>query len=215
MMKVGISGLARFDEWTASLNEEQRQAVQRVHVFPEQRCLEQRRHSSRLPPLSGLATKHLTLTFRHSGWWGQELPAESSEKLGICPWLQARVSQRRMLAEPLQPDPAYLRQHMGKFTWGHQICQIKGLKTLTIEFEIGMGKKAQLHEVVARAKHWKFPLEGGDVVLEQVGEIRESRWEGLAELKDDNSPVLNPIRTTAEEDSRPRRTYYVCEMVFK
>lgn len=91
-----------------------------------------------------------------------------------------------------------------------------GLSVLRIEFETDLAKKAQLQQVLERARYWKFPLEDTNAFLEQVGEIRESIWEGLAKLKDDNTPMLNPppIGDPAW-NARPKRNYYVAEMTWR
>ena len=214
-MRTKVNGMARFDAWSASLNEEQRQTVNYVRLFAQQYYLENLDQFSRLSSLASITTKQLTLTFRHSDWWSWQSPAESSDKLGICPWLPARTSQQAMLAQTLEPDLVFLNEYMKQGTWGFQISQIKGLSILKIEFEIDVVKKAQLQVVLERAKHWKFPLEGTNTALKQVGEIRESSWVGLADLKDDSSPMLNRTSTSAQQDDRPRRTYYVAEMTWK
>ena len=215
MMKTKINGMARFDAWTASLNFEQQQAVNYVHIFAQQAYLENLGRFSRLSSLV-ITTKQLTLTFRHSDWWSWESPAESSDKLGICPWLPSRVSHQTMLAQPLEPELHSIKEGMKQGTWGQQICQVKGLSVLRIEFEIDVVKKAQLQHVLERAKYWKFPLDGSNGVLEQVGDVRESSWEGLADRKDDSSTTLNPpLLTSPTWNDRPKRTYYVAEMTWK
>ena len=84
MMRTKIHGMARFDAWTVSLNEEQRQAVEHVHLFAQQAYLEGLGQQTRLAPLAGITTRRLTLTFRHSDWWSWESPPESSDKLGYA-----------------------------------------------------------------------------------------------------------------------------------
>ena len=123
-----------------------------------------------------------------------------------------------MLSQPLEPDLEVLKDVMKDGTWGHQICQVRGLSVLKIEFETDVVKKAQLQQVLGRAKHWMFPLSDINATLVQAGEIRESSWEGLADLKDDSSPMLNPIapiRAQSVWGTRPKRTYYVAEMTWK
>jgi len=61
---------------------------------------------------------------------------------------------------------------------------------LRIEFETDVVKKDQLQKVLERAKHWRFPLVGTNSVLEQVGEVCESGWEGPAYLQDDSRSIL-------------------------
>ena len=218
MMRTWVHGLARFDAWTVSLNEDQRQAVDQVHLFAQQAYLEGLGQQTRLPPLAGITTKRLTLTFRHSDWWSWQSPPESSDKLGICPWLPGRVSQQTMLSQPLKPDLGVLKEVMKEGTWGHQIRRVRGLSVLKIEFETDVVKKAQLQQVLERAKYWMFPLSDTSATLVQVGEFRDSSWEGLADLKDDSGRMLNsgaPINAQSVWDTRPKRTYYVAEMTWR
>ena len=215
MMKTKVNGMARFDAWTASLNEEQQQAVKHVHIFAQQCYLEGLGHLNRLSPLL-ISTKHLTVTFRHSDWWSWESPAESWYKLGICPWLPSRVTHQTMLAQPLEPDFGVVRELLKQRTWGHQMGQVRGLQVLRIEFEVDVKKKAQLQAVLERAKYWKFPLKDTNTILEHIGQVRESSWEGLEILKDDSSPMLNPTASSDQSwQGRPKRTYYVAEMTWK
>jgi hypothetical protein len=59
------------------------------------------------------------------------------------------------------------------------IWNLPQLEVLEIEFEAEVKKKDQLVVVVDRAKRWKFPREGGSH-LRWNGEVKESKWEGLA-----------------------------------
>ncbi len=218
MMRTKINGMAGFDAWTASLNEGQRRAVNHVHLFAQQYYLEIIGQHTRLVPLAGITTKQLTLTLRHSDWWSWQSPPESSDKLGICPWMQFRVPQSIMLSQPPELDVAVLRECMREGSWGDQICRVLGLNVLRIEFETDVVKKAQLQQILERAKHWKFPLCNTNAVLIQVGEIRESSWEGVANLKDDSSPMLSPgppANVRNRWHARPMRTYYIAEMTWK
>jgi hypothetical protein len=215
MMKTKANGMANFDAWMGSLNQDQQQAVQYVHIFTQQTYLENMNRVMRLCP-PAITTKQLTLTLRRSDWWSWQSPAESADKLGICPWLPSRVSHQTMLAQPLEPDFDVVKELMNENTWGQQISQIKGLNVLRIEFEVDEVKKAQLQAVLARAKYWKFPLDGSNAILEQVGDVRESSWEGLKDLKDDSSAILksHPIGDSAWNE-RPKMRYYVAEMTWK
>lgn len=216
MMNTQINGLARLDSWMAALNEDQQQSVKHVHLFAQQYNLENMGQKPRMPTLSTLRAKHFTITFRHSDWWSWESPAESSDKLGICPWLPGRVSHQAMLAEPLEPTLERIKEGLKSGTWGQQVGQINGLHTLRIEFEIDISKKPQLDVVMARAKHWKFPLADSDDVLVHDGYVGEWEWRGLANLKHDSAPVLRapPLDDPSWED-RPKRNYYVAEMRWK
>jgi hypothetical protein len=216
MMKTSINGMARFDAWMSSLNNAQQQAVKHVRLYAQQFHLENMGIKSRMPVLSVLAAKTFTLVFRHSDWWSWESPAESSDQLGICPWLPGRVTQRAMLAEPLEPSLETIKSGMQPGAWGHQIGTIQGLDTFRIEFEIDVVKEAQLDIIVERAKHWKFPLQGDKYVLVHTGQVREWQWEGLADLKHDNTPMLR-VRSAHDPswNDLPKRNYHVAEMTWK
>lgn len=115
-----------------------------------------------------------------------------------------------MIAEPEQPSLSYIKDHMTPDTWGAQMGMITGLKVLEMEFETDLLKKDQLDSVVARAKHWKFPLNDGSV-LEWTGRRTDHSWEGLKHLKDDSQMLReSPIKKDA-----PKRSYYVVTMTWK
>jgi len=200
---------ANWGAWFSSLNPDQKGAVRRVHIFAQQYFLEQlglRKDAARL----NFDTNQLRLTFRHSDWWSWQSPVESSDRLGICPWISQRVSCQRMLAEPLQPDLAFIEARMNGGTWGWQICHVNRLELLEIEFEIDVVKKEQLQTVLERARHWKFPISQGRAVLEWTGELREYSWQGLADVKNEYQRLKEtPVKEGA------MRTYYVAIMVWK
>ncbi|EXJ60486.1 hypothetical protein A1O7_04639 [Cladophialophora yegresii CBS 114405] len=200
---------ARWDSWYFSLNEAQKPAIQKVHIFNQQYYLENliTTDARRFP----FKTHSLHLTFRHSDWWSWESPPASSDRLGICPWRRHRTSCQAMLAEPIQPDLAYIKERMVEGTWGGSICQILNLRKLVLEFETDERKKSQLEAVVERAKGWKFPLAWEDLVLEWSGQLDVSRWEGVRDLKDDYHFLKEqPVR-----DDLPKRQYYVVTMVWQ
>ncbi|KAK9426594.1 hypothetical protein SUNI508_00121 [Seiridium unicorne] len=217
MMRSATNGMVQWDQWQDSLSPEQKQAVQHVHIFAQQVYLERIGIQPNLHPWN-FATKNLRLTFRHSDWWSWESPAESSDRLGICPWLDGRTSHQAMLAEPLMLPPEELRQRMVNGTWGWQVGQIPGLQRLEIEFETDAVKKEQLEKVLDRAQHWIFPLVGRDAALIKTGDVVESYWEGAADLKDDNQFPLRRRRSMGSFNAsrlEPQRTYYVAVMTWK
>ncbi|KAH8664557.1 hypothetical protein BX600DRAFT_541134 [Xylariales sp. PMI_506] len=220
---IGIGGGAstaaiwNWTGWQASLNADQQAAVRRVHVFAQQYCLEGLGAGQRLQSTLGsmsFRTRCLRLTLRHSDWWSWTSPPESSDRLGICPWLPGRVSHQAMLAQPPRGWPcAKLRDElMVEGTWGWQISQVEGLETLEIEFETDIVKKAQMEKVLDRVQHWIFPLLDRRAALVQAGEVEESQWEGPANLKDDYANVLN---ATPNQPPQETRTYYVAVMTWK
>lgn len=135
----------------------------------------------------------------------------SNDRLGICPWRESRTSCQQMLAEPLDPDVDYIKPRIGSLsTWGGQVCQIKGLKVLKIEFEIGIPKEQQLQMVIERAKTWKFPLAGADAVLVWTGTMEDFFWEGLQSVKGD----FMPLREKPIAGDLPTRKYHVVTMTW-
>ncbi|KAI1615546.1 hypothetical protein EDD36DRAFT_463051 [Exophiala viscosa] len=201
---------ARWKEWYESLNDDQKQAVQTVHMFTQQYYLEGFGFRF-MADLFQFRTARLHMTIRHQDWWSWESPAESSDKLGVCPWREDRTSCQQMLAEPERPSMEYIKERMTNSTWGGQVCKVQGLKALKIEFEIDEVKKLQLKAVVERAKGWKFPLVWKGVFLEWTGTLKESAWEGLRDLKDDSVALREkPVRKDL-----PKRRYYVVTMTWK
>ncbi|KIX09681.1 uncharacterized protein Z518_00762 [Rhinocladiella mackenziei CBS 650.93] len=201
---------ARWSSWYRSLHREQQKAVQVIHIFAQQYFLE---GLGSRPQLEGFSfgTRLFHLTLRHSDWWSWESPVESNDRLGICPWRENRTSCQQMLAEPAQPSLSYIKARMIPSTWGGQICRIQGLRELKMEFETSEVKRSQLQVVVERAKHWKFPLAGENFVLEWIGELKESSWEGLLNLKDD----YQVLREQPISEDAPKQKYYVVRMVWR
>lgn len=200
---------ARWDNWYFNFDEDQKRAVRKVHIFIQQYYLEHliTTDARRFP----VRTRCLHLTFRHSDWWSWESPPASSDRLGICPWRRGRTSCQEMLAEPAQPDLDFIKAHMVDGTWGATIAQIMSLRTLVLEFETDEKKKSQLQVVVERAKAWQFPMAWENFVLEWNGQLEESSWEGIKDLKNDDQY----LRERPVADDAPKRKYYVVKMVWK
>jgi len=200
---------AQWIPWYFDFNEDQKRAIQTVHIFTQQVYLEKLKTTDarRFPP----RTACLHLTFRHGDWWSREAPPASSDRLGICPWRRDRTSCQEMLAEPTEPSFEYIKQHMTDWTWGGAVCEIVGLRKLILEFEIDDKKRSQLDVVVERAKHWRFPLAHEDFVLGWDGRLEESVWEGLRDLKDD----FQLLREQPVKDDAPKRNYCVVKMTWK
>jgi hypothetical protein len=135
----------------------------------------------------------------------------SNDQLGICPWRRGRTNWKQMEAEPLEGPE-------GEWNgWGGQFKYVRGLEVLEIEFETVSTKKRQLERVVGRAKHWKFPLHD-DKVLAWTGDLKESTWEGSANLKEDNGDRAVRLRSVYEEvkDAElPTRNYVVMTMKWR
>ncbi|KAK5037809.1 hypothetical protein LTS07_001276 [Exophiala sideris] len=201
---------AKWREWYESLNEEQNKAVQTVHFFIQQHHLEGIGFSI-IAHHFLFRTARLHLTLRHQDWWSREAPTESSDRLGICPWRESRTSCQQMLAEPVYPNIEYIKERMDNFTWEGMTGKVQGLEALNLEFEIDEVKKPQLQVVVERAKGWRFPLVGKDLVLEWTGELKESAWEGIRDLKDD----IQVLKEKPVSDDLPKRKYYVVTMTWK
>ncbi|KIW12115.1 hypothetical protein PV08_09389 [Exophiala spinifera] len=200
----------RWDEYFHKMNTDQRQAVQTVHIFAQQMYLESLTNIFGCHAFN-FKTTCLHLTIRHFDWWSWESPPMSNDRLGICPWRESRTSCQQMLAEPPDPGVDYITPRISTLsTWGGQVCQIKGLRELKIEFEIAIVKKPQLQAVIERAKTWKFPLVEEDVVLMWMGTVEESTWEGLQTVKAD----FMPLRERPITDDLPKRKYYVVTMTW-
>ena len=213
LLRTRKHAVGNFSEWQNSLTKAQQCAVKHVHLFVQQFYFEQMGTRHMISELK-FKTKSFKITFRHSDWWSWGSPPESSDRLGICPWLPDRVSHQAMLSQQLEPTIQQLKATMIKGTWGWQIGQIVGLEVLEIEFETDIVKKDQMKCVLERAKHWKFLLHDSDAVLESNGEIRESEWVGQAHLKQDNTPALRQVIPEAEA-AVPMRTFHVAQMKWK
>ena len=200
---------ANWTKWYSRLNQLQKHAVGEIHIFVQQFYLEALGNRGDLHPLD-ISAKRLHLTLRHSDWWSWESPPKSSDRLGICPWRTARTSHQQMIAEPEQPDVSYIKERMTRDTWGGQLSLVKGLEVLKMEFETDLNKKDQLEAVVARAKHWKFPLSDGSL-LEWTGQQSDYSWEGLKDLKDDGQM----LRESPISEKAPKRKYQVTTLTWK
>jgi hypothetical protein len=200
---------ARWDTWYFRLNEDQKNAISRVHIFTQQAYLERliTTDARRFP----CKTRSLHLTFRNADWWSWESPPASSDRLGICPWRLDRTACQDMLSEPNKPTLHYIKEHMVDGTWGAAVCQILNLRELLLEFEIDERKKSQLQAVVERAKAWRFPLAREDYVLEWDGQLKEFSWGGLRDLMDDPHFAHFP-RESSELGDKPKRAYCVVKM---
>lgn len=85
---------------------------------------------------------------------------------------------------------------------------------LELEFEIGEEKRSQLQAVIERAKYWKFPLTRDPGVLRWTGDLNESSWEGLRDLKDDHQFLVERLASPQEQEL-PKRKYYVVSMYWE
>ncbi|KAK6850714.1 hypothetical protein PG995_008859 [Apiospora arundinis] len=194
-MKTGLKGMTHFQEWQNSLSVPQRAAVDRVQIFAQQMFLESLGTQSNMGLESlTFAARTLRITLRHTDWWSWESPPASADRLGICPWERGRTSHQKMLSLPLEHTPEEMRELMQPGTWGWQVCQVKNLQTLEMEFEIDERKKRQLDAILERARHWIFPMSDGGGVLKQSGAVQRSSYEGFVRNKDDSTPVLSPTR---------------------
>lgn len=214
-MRTGKCGMYHFPNWQRSLSEEQRAAVRRVHIYAQQFALEglgSRRND--LFPLD-FAANHLRITLTNADWWSWESPPASSDRLGICPWRPGRTSHQAMLVEPSDMPLEKMRQQMGPGTWGWQVRHVRGLQTLQMEFEVDARKLEQLDAVLARAKHWVFPMEdGSQTVLRQTGSVEHFEWEGFSDTKDDSIPILNQTGRSLS-DRHIQRTFRVALMTWR
>lgn len=214
-MRTGKYGMYHFPKWQQSLSEQQRAAVRHVHIYAQQFALEGLGGGRNdLFPLDFAAT-HLRITLTNADWWSWESPPASSDRLGICPWRPGRTSHWAMLAAPLDVPLEEMRERMIPGTWGWQVRHVRGLQTLQMEFEIDARKQDQLDAVLARAKHWVFPLEdGSQTVLRQTGDVERFEWDGFSDTKDDSIPFLKQTGRTLS-DRHIQRTFHVALMTWK
>ena len=204
---IGNGNTTDCNGWFSTLHDEQKDAVQSVHFFVQQYALESIGSWPNLQQWS-FRTRQLTLTFRHADWWSWESPPQSSDQLGICPWLPDRVPHAKMVKEPLEPSLDYMASNMQRRqTWGWHVGMVAGLQNLVLEFETVVQKKFQLDTVVDRAKYWKFPLfaDNHEGFLHWTGEVKKNyKWEGLVRLREDYLPMNKAL-----SDDEPKRRYIV------
>ena len=203
--KVGVAGRL------SCLTKDQQGCVESLHYFVQQTWLED--WPSAIAWRARHFPKKLTLTLRRTDWWPWELDEESSDILGICPWLPGRVTRQMMEAEPLDPALDYIQSRMLQAgvqqhtIWGRMFAQPERLESLEIQLETEIKKKDQLDAVVDRAKRWKFPRPGG-AHFSWTGEISETKWEGLASPigeggKDALSSVTNVVAALRFRRAKP------------
>jgi hypothetical protein len=195
------------------LNADQRDAVQTMHFFAQQFYLEgtpdllrpggfllgrEERRSRGDVETDQMTARTLVLTFRRSDWWSWESPIMSNDQLGICPWRRGRTDWKQMEGEPLEGPKGEWEG------WGGQFQYVRELETLEIEFESVATKKAQLERVVERAKHWKFPLKDGKVLI-WAGGVKEWTWEGSLKLQEDNGDRAVQLKSIRSQpvDAKP------------
>lgn len=140
-------------EYFLKMTCDQLAAVQHLHFFMQQYCLEgDWWHICRSISNIGIAPKKVTITLRHSDWWHWE----SNNDLGIDPFREGKTDAKVMRMTMQKQLHANKDQHEN--AWGYQFQHIPGLEEIEIEFETVMRKKAQLDAIVEWAsKEWKFP----------------------------------------------------------
>lgn len=215
-MRTGRRGMYHLPDWQLSLSDEQRAAVKRVHIYAQQFALEgMGSERNDLFPWD-FATSHLRITLTNADWWSWESPPASSDRLGICPWRPGRTSHQAMLAEPLEMSLEEIRKQMGPGTWGWQVRHVRGLQTLQMEFEVDARKHDQLDAVLARAKHWVFPLDdGSQTVLRQAGSVEHFEWDGFSDTNDDSIPYLNRTGRILSDRAQIQRAFHIAVMTWK
>jgi hypothetical protein len=190
------------------LTTEQLAAVQEVHLFAQQCCLEYCH-----PFSTKIQCKKFKITIRHSDWWSWDSPVDSPDRLGICPWRHGehgRTTCDEMEAESREHDlrPKWdqlraarnepWRSKGDRLVWGYDLQFIEGLEILEMELETEIRKKSQLENVVEIAKCWRIPM-GGDRELRWTGKIQEHTWIGVADLRSDGGYVDEQRRFGREE----------------
>ena len=87
------------------------------------------------------------------------------------------------------------------------------VRNFEMEFEIDERKKSQLDAVLDRARHWIFPMAGGERILRQSGTVAHSSYEGFVRNRDDTPAFLSSTGNyyTPSAD----RTFHIAIMTWK
>ena len=153
----------------------QRNAVQYVHLFTQQFWLEDWKNQwldfTMSWPKGGPET--LRITIRHTDWW-YNLLGENSP-LALDPKKRGRAR----FGEWVSDDHPY-----ESGSWGSRFENIPGLKKFEMELETIEAKRAQLDNIVEKARSWRFPLRDGHVlVMDDEEKIVKSKWTGSKHFK--------------------------------
>ena len=163
---------------------EQRLAIQYVHIFAQQHWLEGWNYQwseyckswskfavpSRTEEVDPNGCDHppsLKITIRHTDWWyfllGRHSPLALDAKRCGRAWPTRWVPEE----EPFEPG-----------SWGSQFSRLRGLQTFELEMETITSKRQELHEVIDKAKCWRFPLGDGNVLLCDRDAVKTETWTG-------------------------------------
>ena len=63
-------------------------------------------------------------------------------------------------------------------SWGRRFLTFKRLKKLELELETIEGRRNELDDIIERAKLWRFPLRGGNVLALNPARNRKTAWCG-------------------------------------
>lgn len=118
-----------------------------------------------VPSHSSLQT--LRITIRHTDWWYHLLGERSP--LALDPFKAGRAKPSTYIPTAT-PEPG---------SWGTRFVYFHTLKIFELELETTVGKKAELEDVVAHARRWRFALGNGDVLIWDGGRsVERSTWRG-------------------------------------
>lgn len=198
-----VKNAASPEQYFGRMTPDQRAAVQHLHFFMQQYCLEGLwGQICRSLGGIGVRPRKITITLRHSDWWLWE----DNYDLGIDPFQDRRVDAREM--RRWMQVPGYRNKVIRRNSaWGYQFQHVPSLEEIEIEFETVMRKKAQLDAIVAwAAKEWIFPLGGSDNSKKNKAFVTDERtkrvqkWIGAKEsllrqyIDDDGTHLLrNPF----------------------
>ena len=157
----GSSGVFHY---TWCMNEEQKRAMNNLHIFYQQICLENSWPQS--ATAEDVNPRVIQITLRHTDWWSWE----SGRMIELDPKQRntaERYKTKMSLDEPFEIG-----------SWGHAFCHFHGLKTFVLELETSMTKKNEMDLIVARTPTWQFVLGDGNTLILDESQTQVSSWTG-------------------------------------
>ena len=158
----------------------QRNAVRFVHLFTQQFWLEDWKNQwhafTTSWPEGG--PERIRITIRHTDWWYNLLGENSPLALDPKRKGRARVGDWVPDDQPYESG-----------SWGSRFTNLAGLEKFEMELETIEAKRNQLDTIVEKARTWRFPLKGGNVlVMDEEENIDKSAWMGSKHFKGLHAP---------------------------
>lgn len=150
------------------LNEYQKSALCKVHIFTQQFWLEDAWPNHPAWPLFTQLWGNLTeikITIRHTDWWNWEYGAPlamDAKRAG-----QAKPNDWIEASNSFKPG-----------SWGDAFRNFRALKVFQLELETVEGKKNELDKIIAHAETWQFVLGNGNVMAMDKSKTRKAGWVG-------------------------------------